>query len=142
MTSTEPHVGVFYWIGGKALVRSRPLSAVDHPGRDRRRDDEIVSFGTHFSFWRTLRDTSPEWSDKDDSVFPRGRILYKPARDRFILRMDGCIPAAAVPLILREFHLADAAPDKLRLVHGPDPDTGDHHYQCAHCGPETRRRVL
>jgi hypothetical protein len=79
---------------------------------------------------------------KDDSYFPRGRVLYKAQEDLFLVRMDRCIPTAALPKILRAFNLSDIPSHKLQVAHGRNPVTGDHHYQCQECAPLTRRRVL
>lgn len=137
---TDPHVGVFYFLDGKVHARSRPLSALTDQCSGT--GGGIVSFSTHFSFWSTLRESDPERMNKDDSFHPRGRVLYKPQEDLFIIRMDACIPLWALPTILSTFNLSNLPPEKIHLVHGRDPPSGDHHYQCHQCGPLTRRRVL
>jgi hypothetical protein len=135
----ELSVGVFYFVDGHVYARPRPLSALtsDSPATG-----NLVSFSTHFSLWGILRKEHPEWTDRDDSYFPRGRVLYATDEGLFIIRMDSCIPPGVIPEILSAFNLTNVPHLKIHIVHGRDPDSGDHHYQCHVCGDQTRRRVL
>jgi hypothetical protein len=119
MMPNEPHVGIAFLVGGQVLIESTPLSKVkvsagcqDHGG-------------DHVRFWRELlaKRVVPPGSEYDD--YPRGRIVYNVARERFVVMLDRCIRdhAEAITKIIESLHLPA---DRIEI-------STDSHYECPAC---------
>jgi|SRR6185369_2513370 len=114
----EPKVGIFWWIDGKCIVDSTPLSQAEPYG------DALTHPTSHIDCWTRLQDRGLVSLLVEYEEEPRGRAGYDTKREEYFLYADRCIlgNAAAVKAIIDALHL----PRDTK----PLPDS---HYRCAKC---------
>lgn len=119
MTPSEPRVGIVFLVRGQVFLESTPLSEAEvHAGC---KDHE----GGHAQFWKELlaNRAIPVGSEYDE--YPRGRIVYHLATQRFAMMLDRCFQdhRDVVTTIIESLYLpAD------RVY-----ESDDSHYVCPDC---------
>lgn len=121
--SLSPKIGLFYVINGIVYgdmndvrdIEPSPLGLKD-------------SNNTHYGYWKFhMKSYYPEYRRLDYDYFPRGRIIYNPKSDEYVVYMDKCLDnEKSKDLIIDEFNLPR---DKTRF-------DSDEHYQCHSCNEE------
>jgi hypothetical protein len=114
----EPHVGVFWLVGGKPLIDSTPLSKAEAYG------DHLIHPCGHLDAWTLFQGNGIAPIDMEYEEAPRGRVMYDTKIRRFILLADRCIlrDQNTVSKIMSEMNL----PKETAMV-------TDSHYRCAVC---------
>jgi hypothetical protein len=115
----EPHVGIFWLVSERLLVKSSPVGEVATHANFK--DHEA----SHFDYWEELvgRGAVPFGAEYDE--FPRGRVVYNTRTDRFTVMLDRCILNR--PPLLQELVSRLQLPlDKFDFME-------DSHYRCPAC---------
>lgn len=105
VTTSSPHVGIFWFYGGKIIFRhSVPLAEGVAYG------DAVTGTKDHADYWEALRAEGllaalPE--DKREEYFsvPRGRVVWHGDSGKFSVYHGGNIPTAGLRKVAREFCL-------------------------------------
>jgi len=114
----EPHVGIFWVVGGKPIIDRTPLGEAEPYG------DHLIHPPSHLDVWRLFQQGGIVPIDMEYDEHPRGRVIYSTKSHRFVLLADKCIlrDHGMVAKIMLVMNLPeDSATDK------------DSHYRCAVC---------
>jgi hypothetical protein len=114
-----PQVGIIFWFDQKLWIESTPVEKAGNYGQCKIHD------GNHVNYWERLISERmvPEHVEYQD--VPRGRVIFSPASERYLLLLDRCI--------LRRKKIVAAIKRQMGLPSkGTDTDT-DPHYRCAKC---------
>ncbi|MBC8018766.1 MAG: hypothetical protein H7X83_09640 [Verrucomicrobia bacterium] len=112
-------VGIFFKISRDFLTDSVPLSDGDLYG-------DAVGYSGHYDFHENLDPSTPaecRFKAHDYDYYPRGRVVYFPKKNSFVLYTDPCLtPDDIIHLIC------------LFVLDGQTVEVaGDEHYRCATC---------
>lgn len=115
-----PQVGIFWWVEEELLCDAVGLAAAEPYG-------VALQHGGHFDFHQalqpaTLRDCRFRESEYDH--YPRGRVVYFPARRLFAVYIDRCLNLEP---IRQQIRARFALTGEVRFG-------WDSHYRCAGCG--------
>jgi hypothetical protein len=121
MRAHSPQVGIFYVIGVDLYIESMPMSEGEDWG-----DFKTYPHG-HMEYWSVLTKQFNLSSCLSHDFYPRGRVSYAKAHDKYILYLDRCLVKnrQTIRLIKRELFLFNQQV-KLSI---------DEHYQCSICNP-------
>jgi hypothetical protein len=115
----EPHVGVFWLVGGKLLIDSTALSKAEPYG------DHLIHPRSHIDVWALFQRNGIASIDMEYEEAPRGRVMYDTKTRRFTLLADRCI--------LKRKDLVGKIISAMNLT-GKNIDKGtDSHYRCSGC---------
>jgi hypothetical protein len=121
MHSYSPRVGIFFIIGVDLYIESMPMIE----------GEDWVEFKTypnsHIEYWTVLTKQLSLSSCLSYDFYPRGRVSYAKAQDKYRLSLDRCLVKnrQAIRLIKRELCLLN---QRVEL-------STDEHYQCSICNP-------
>ncbi len=115
----EPRVGIFWLFGGKLITDSTPLSQAEPYGEAKTHPRG------HLKHWTELQKTGQVPQDVEYEDPPRGRVLYYPRGEEFVLYADRCI--LAKKKLVRQIMAALNLPGKRTTT------SKDSHYCCARC---------
>jgi hypothetical protein len=115
---STPHVGIFYFFGGKLWLETTPLPEAE------RYADGITHSGSHIDYWDKLARAGAVPQDEYDE-HPRGRVNFNKKTDRYLLLADKCILEKPEMLkqIMTDMKLPATQTDVL----------SDSHYKCYRC---------
>jgi len=115
----EHRVGVFWLFQGKVITDSTPISKAEPYG------ECLTHPRGHLEHWTELqqRGTVPAGVEYEEP--PRGRVVYFPASDRFVLYADRCILSKKA--VLKRIMTALFLPAERTTT------SSDLHYRCAGC---------
>jgi hypothetical protein len=88
-------VGIFFYVAGKLITAAVPLENGE-PYAD------SIGFGSHYEFWTTCMPKNPTevmFKNRAYDAFPRGRVVYFPRKNRFVIYADRCIKASIIKRI-------------------------------------------
>jgi hypothetical protein len=89
---------------------------------------DAIQHAGHYEFWENLKSKSPAevlFNGRSYDAYPRGRIVFFPAKKRFILYADRCISTDDLGRVLNTFEI-DESDFAIK---------DDEHYRCAQCNP-------
>ncbi|PKN19281.1 MAG: hypothetical protein CVU71_07165 [Deltaproteobacteria bacterium HGW-Deltaproteobacteria-6] len=114
-------VGIYWFIDNEVIKDAVPFKDGEPYG-------EVIQYGSHFDFWQALQPTT-EIEKKLKShaydAYPRGRIVFFPARKVFRIYSDHCLDTDDLNKVLESFEIEDFD------IEIKD----DEHYRCAGCNP-------
>jgi hypothetical protein len=113
----EPHVGIFWWLSGKLIVDSTPLSAAE------RYANSLTHSPGHPKCWRALQSKGLIPVDLEYDEVPRGRVNYDLLNDKFLVLFDTCISAKAIRQVIA----------RMNIPEGKVVKSSDLHYRCPRC---------
>ncbi len=111
-------VGIFWLLRDKLLFDTTPLNEAEPYG------DHLTHPGSHIDVWEQFQRLGQAPRESEYEEYPRGRVMYHPATDTFLLLADKCILDSKdlIAQIRNALHL----PKNTKL--GTDP-----HYRCFTC---------
>jgi hypothetical protein len=113
-----PHVGIFYFVGGKLWLDTTPLAEAEDYG------DGKTHERSHVEYWeRMVRAGSVP--DDEYEEHPRGRVNFNKKTGRFLLLADKCI--------LQRPQLIDQVMSEMHLPPKQTDTSTDPHYRCFRC---------
>jgi hypothetical protein len=117
----SPRIGIFYVIGVDLYIKSMPMSEGEDWGGFKTHPNG------HMQYWSVLTKQHDLSSCLSYDFYPRGRVSYAKAHDKYMLFLDRCLVKnrQAIRLIKRELYL---------LKEWVELST-DEHYQCNICNP-------
>jgi len=89
---------------------------------------EAIQYGGHYEFWEKLKpETTAERKLKTRAydAYPRGRVVYFPRENIFIIYHDRCLKHKELAHIKEQFGLNNTCVKFQK----------DEHYQCSRCNP-------
>lgn len=113
------NVGIFFKVAGSFLIDSVSLETGEPYG-------DAIQYGGHYCFHESCEPATVQerrFKSHDYDYYPRGRVVYLPKRNTFILYIDPCLTNDDVQQIACLFG----------LVGQPVEVTGDEHYRCSGC---------
>jgi hypothetical protein len=117
-----PKVGIFFFVGSAIIVDKVPVERGEPYGI-------AVQYGGHYEFWSRLRPKTPtekKFKARAYDAFPRGRVVYFPGRDRYLIYYDGCLGLnVELKIVAAKFELEESDLEFAK----------DEHYKCAKCNP-------
>jgi hypothetical protein len=121
MHSHSPRVGIFYVIDVDLYIESTPMIEGEDWG-----DFKTYPNG-HIEYWAVLTKQLKLSSCLSYDFYPRGRVSYSKAQDRYMLYIDRSLVKnrQTIRLIKRELCLSN---QRVELA-------TDEHYQCSICNP-------
>jgi hypothetical protein len=121
MCTHSPRVGIFYVIGTDLYIESTPMSKGEDWG-----DFKTYPNG-HMEYWVVLAKQLKLSSCLSYDFYPRGRVSYAKARDKYMLYLDRCLVKnrQTIRLIKKELCLFN---QRVEL-------STDERYQCSICNP-------
>lgn len=120
----HPRVGIFFRVGETWLIDAVEVGSGESYG-------DAVEHGGHYDYWQALQPQRPAeraFRAHDYDYFPRGRVVYFPAVERFRIYVDDCITEGQQADLLLQFGLTDVSAE----FEGTEDGT---HYVCASCSP-------
>lgn len=114
-------VGIFFKMDVDILIDSVNVDAGEPYG-------EAIQFGGHYEFWEKLRPANlceRRFKAHAYDYYPRGRVVYFPRRNIYILYSDRCLTAEDIRTVVQAFALENQSFEV----------AGDAHYRCARCNP-------
>jgi hypothetical protein len=117
-----PKVGIFFFVNSAILLDQVPVERGEPYGN-------AVQYGGHYEFWERLRPKNPierKFKTRAYDAFPRGRVVYFPDKDKYVIYYDMCLGLnMELKSVIEKFELEglDIAVAK------------DEHYKCAKCNP-------
>ena len=118
--SEEIKVGIFWMINDHLISNTVLLSQSEKYGL-------ALQHGGHWDYWEELNPTTHEQyllKTHEYDWFPRGRVVFFPAKERVVVYADKCLWTPHVKrLIQKAFDIRDVI-----------SFTADSHYRCANCG--------
>jgi hypothetical protein len=114
----EPHVGIFWLVGGKPIIDSTPLGEAEPYG------DHLIHARSHLEVWTLFQQRSIAPRGMEYEEAPRGRVIYDIKTQRFLLLADRCI--------LQDQNLVMKLMSEMNLPEETATDTHSH-YRCAVC---------
>ena len=115
----EPMVGIFWVMGGKLILDTTPVSQAEKYG-----EAKTHPWG-HLQHWTELQRIGAMSPDIEYDDPPRGRAVYFPRDEKFVVYADRCILARKCFLrqIMAEMNLP---PSRTKT-------SSDEHYRCLRC---------
>lgn len=113
------NVGIFFKVADSFIVDSVALEAGEPYG-------DAIQYGGHYNFHEKYEPSTVQehrFRLHDYDYYPRGRVVYFPKRNTFILYRDPCLTDDDVQQIVGLFG----------LVKQPVEVADDEHYRCAGC---------
>jgi hypothetical protein len=114
----EPHVGIFWLVGGKLLINSTPLNAAEAYG------DHLTHPRGHDEVWEQFQQSGTAPPEMEYEESPRGRVMFNKKTQRFTMLADRCI--------LRDKSVVSKIVSEMNLPQNTETDT-DSHYRCYVC---------
>lgn len=112
-------VGIFFYVDGDIIMDAVPAGLGEPYG-------EAVQHGGHYEFWDALIPKSlseRKLKSRPYDAYPRGRVVFFPRKNLFLLYADRCLKKDAINEIKDKFGLVTF-------------ECGtDEHYRCAACNP-------
>jgi hypothetical protein len=115
----EPHVGIFWLFQGKVIIDSTPRTKAEPYGECR------THARGHLEQWTELQRIGTVPAGVEYEEPPRGRVVWYPAREHFLLYADRCI--------LRKPAALKKVMDALFLPRDRTTTSSDPHYRCPRC---------
>ena len=87
-----------------------------------------IQYSGHYEYWENLKPKSPSevlFKSRPYDAYPRGRIVFFPAKKRFTIYADRCISAEELSQIM----------DKFKIDDFDFTVKEDEHYCCTECNP-------
>jgi len=112
-------VGVFFKVSGGFLIDAVSLEAGEPYG-------DAIEYGGHYNFHEKCDPSTVQehrFRLHDYDYYPRGRVVYFPKKNVFILYIDPCLSKDDVQQIICLFRLQGQTVEV----------TYDEHYRCAGC---------
>jgi hypothetical protein len=121
MHSHSPRVGIFYVIGMDVYIESAPMIEGEDLG------DFTTYPNGHIEYRPVLTKRLKLSSCLSYDFYPRGRVSYAKAQDKYMLYLDRCLVKnrQTIRLIKKELCLSN---QRVEL-------STDEHYQCSICNP-------
>ena len=116
-------VGIFYKVGKELLVDVISFEIGETRGK-------AIQHGDHYEYWKTLvPSTRAEriFKSKAYDTFPRGRVNFNTAKNKYILYLDKCLQNK-IDIINISMALKLSSPDV----------QFDENYQCEKCNPDVK----
>lgn len=113
------NVGIFFKVTGSFLIDSVRLEAAEPYG-------DAIQYGGHYNFHEKCKPSTVQehrFRLHDYDYYPRGRVVYLPKRNIYILYIDPCLTYDDVQQIINLFGLDG------QHVEVAD----DEHYRCSGC---------
>ena len=114
-------VGIYWFIDNKVIKDAVYYKQGEPYG-------EAIQHGSHYKFWQALKpttDSERKLKSRAYDAYPRGRIVFFPARKVFRIYLDSCVDSDDLAKVLDSFEVEDF-----------DIEIGDdEHYHCASCNP-------
>ena len=114
-------VGIYWFIDNEVIKDSVLYKEGESHG-------EAIQHGSHYDFWQALQPTTEiekKLKSRPYDAYPRGRIVFFPARKVFRLYLNTCLDSDDDVIVLESFEIEDF-----------DIEFGDdEHYRCAGCNP-------
>jgi len=118
---SNQQVGIYWFIDNEVIKDAVPYKEGEPHG-------EIIRHGNHYEFWQALQPTTEierKLKSRAYDAYPRGKIVFFPARKMFRFYVDGCLDPDDEVIVLESFEIEDF-----------DIEFGvDEHYLCAGCNP-------
>jgi hypothetical protein len=114
----EPRVGIFWFIDGKLILDSTPLSMAEPYGT------ALTHPTSHIDYWERLQRKGVVPVDCEYEEPARGRVVYDGREQKYSLMADRCILGRR-----------DVVAEIMEAMHLPE-DTAlstDDHYRCYRC---------
>jgi hypothetical protein len=121
----NPKVGIFWIVDterGEDIIHDAVLVGQGE------KYGAAIQYSGHYEYWENLKPKSPAevlFKSRPYDAFPRGRIVFFPAKKRFIIYADRCISAEELSQIMDTFEIDDF----------DFTVKEDEHYRCAECNP-------
>ena len=112
-------VGIFWTYGGEVILDTTPLHQAELYG------EALTHPRGHIEYWTQLQRRGAAPVDVEYEDPPRGRVVYYPREERFMLYADRCI------LVRKDFLRRIMA--EMNLPPSRTKTSTDEHYQCLHC---------
>lgn len=119
MENKTPKVGIFFKVSNDFLIDAVDLDKGEPYG-------EAIQFGGHFDFHVNLVPSSPnerKFKMHDYDYYPRGRVVFFPKKNHFLLYTDTCLKPKDLNQINQLFALDDQSIEVAE----------DGHYRCSSC---------
>ena len=114
-------VGIYWFIDNEVIKDAVPYKEGEPYG-------EAIQHGSHYEFWEALQPTTEierKLKSRAYDAYPRGRVVFFPARKVFCIYLDRCLDSNDSVRIDEAFEIEDF-----------DIEYGyDEHYRCAGCNP-------
>jgi hypothetical protein len=81
----NPHVGIFWVVGGKPIIDRTPLGQAETYG------DHLTHPRSHLEVWTRLQQSGTVPDDIEYEEHPRGRIIYGTKTRQFTILAGRCI---------------------------------------------------
>lgn len=120
MRYMDMKVGIFWMVSGDLIVDAVPLPQAQPYG-------SALQHGGHWEYWERFAPTTHEQyllKTNEYDVFPRGRVVFFPAKRRWVVYADRCLWTLKARTMIQQ---AFGMPFMVRF-------TQDEHYCCAACG--------
>jgi hypothetical protein len=114
----QPHVGIFWLVGGKLVIDSVLLSEAEPYG------DHLTHPRSHVDVWEQLRLGGKVPGESEYEELPRGRVVCNTKTQRFTILADRCI--------LKDNGIVSKIMSEMKLPRNTETDT-DSHYRCFLC---------
>ena len=114
-------VGIYWFIDNEVIKDAVPYKEGEPYG-------EAIQHGSHYEFWEALQPTSEierKLKSRAYDAYPRGRVVFFPARKVFCIYLDRCLDSDDSVRIDEAFEIED-----FDIEYGDD-----EHYRCAGCNP-------
>ena len=118
-TKPEPRVGIFWMFDGKLILDTTPIRQAEQYGEAKTHPRG------HIEYWTQLQRAGAISEDVEYDDPPRGRVVYFPKDDRFVLYADRCI------LVRKNFLRQIMA--EMNLPTNQTKTSKDEHYRCLKC---------
>ena len=120
--TNPPQIGIFWTVDDEVLVKS--ISVHDATEVEGKRDSD----DSHQDVWEQICLSRKNLRAFSYDHFPRGRVIYDAAEDRFHLYGDKCI--------LKREDLVNRIIESMTLSNGKTDAISDIHYRCRSCNPD------
>jgi hypothetical protein len=118
-----PKVGIFWII---ETERTEDIICDAMPVLQGEKYGDAIQHSGHYEFWENLKPKSPSevlFKSRPYDAYPRGRVVFFPLENRYILYADRCISANDLGRVLDTFEI-DESDFEIK---------DDEHYRCAQC---------
>jgi|ERR1700722_12739267 len=114
-----PSIGIFWVVGKRLLIDSTPVAKAEDYA------DFKIHGADHYTIWEKFKQMGEVAQELEYDDVPRGRVMYNPKTDKYLLLADRCI--LKNPSLLNRIEAKMNLPDKKT-----DLDS-DAHYRCPKC---------
>jgi hypothetical protein len=112
-------VGIFFKIESKFLIDTVDVENGEPYG-------EALQHGGHYDFHQSFNPSLPHerrFLLHDYDYYPRGRVVFFPKTNKFVLYADPCLSANDIQQVMNLFYLSEQTVEVAE----------DQHYRCAQC---------